>query len=255
MGQLKFEKKFSEKLREREIAPKSSSWEALSVRLDSEEKRRNPIFWWIGIAATIIGGVLIFGSFFNEPLPNSPEIVNVPVEKQEQGENKIQQKTSEEAKQEAIAFEGMEEIIKPPAREKPLKGSEAQKPLISDTKSTVAAVAKKSNVLDPIPEPEIIETKVPEIRQSVPNAMAEVGMPGSKGNITDAEIDALLAEAGSQLNQNRVSKAFSEKITANALLWDVEMEMEASFREKVFEVVKDGYLKARTAVANRNNSF
>ena len=254
MGQLKFEREFREKLNEREIEPKSSSWDELIPRLESEEKRRNPLFWWVGIAATIIGGILIFGSFFNQPQPNSPEIVNVPVEKQEQEENRIQQKSSEIVKSEAIAFEEKKELTETTAREKKSKGSEAQKPLISDVKNSVVAV-NKVGVQELFQQPEIIVAKVPGIPQNMPEAIAEVGLNERSGNISDAEVDALLAQAGSQLNKNREHKIFPEKITANALLWDVEMEMEASFREKVFEVVKDGFFKARTAVANRNNSF
>ncbi len=253
MGQLKFEKKFREKLNEREIEPKSSSWEALSARLESEDKRRNPIFWWVGIAATIIGGILIFGSFFKEPLPDNPEIVNVPVEIPEQKENGIQQKISEEAKPEAIAFEEKEEIIEPPAREKTSKVSEEKKTVISQNKAAVAAVQKSIRAQEPILKPEIIVTEVPELSQSIQNAMAEVVLQQRGGNISDAEVDALLAEASSKLNKSWEQKEFSEKITSNALLWDVEMELEASFREKVFDVVKDNFIKARIAVENRNN--
>lgn len=253
MGQLKFERNFSEKLKEREIEPKSGSWEALSARLESEEKKRNPVFWWMGIAATIIAGILIFGSFFNEPIPNNPEIVNVPAEKQKQEENRIQQKSSEVVKPEAIAFEEKKELIETPAREKSFNGSTEQKPLIKGKKSTVVAVNKSLRVQEPILEPEPIITEVPEISQSGESAIAEVLMPKSGGNITEAEVDALLADANSQLNKNREQRIFSEKITANDLLWDVEMEMEASFREKVFDVVKDGFIKARIAVENRNN--
>lgn len=252
MGQLKFERKFSEKLNEREIEPKSGSWEALRARLDSEEKRRNPIFWWVGIAATIIGGILIFGSFFNEPVGNNPEIVNVPIEKPEQKENKIQQKILEEANSQEIAFEENKEIIETPARKKTLTTSEEQKPLISDIQA-VATVNKNIRQQEPILEPEIINAEVPEFPQKIRNAIGEIMLQESSGNITDAEVDALLAEASSKLKRSGEQTAFSEKITANALLWDVEMELEESFREKVFEVVKDGFLKARIAVENRNN--
>ncbi len=255
MGQLKFERKFSEKLKERVIAPKPGSWEELSARLDSEEKRKNPIFWWIGIAATIIGGILIFGSFFNEPVPNNPEVVNVPVEIPEQKENRIQKNASEKAKPHEIAFEENKEIIETPASKKTLKASEEQKASQRENKSAVVSVNKNIRVQDPILEPEIIVAGVPEILQTNQDAIEEVLLREHSGNVKDAEVDALLAEAGSQLNKNREQKAFSVKITANDLLWDLEMEMEASFREKVFEVVKDGYLKARTAVVNRNNSF
>lgn len=252
MGQLKFERKFREKLNEREIEPKSGSWEALSARLDSEEKKKNPIFWWIGIAATIIGGILIFGSFFKEPTANYPGIVNVPVEKSEQEENKIQQKP-EEAKPEEIAFEEKEEIIETPAREKTLKVSEEATPSLRNNESAVAAVNNTMRMQELILEPEIINAEVPEFPQTIQNAIAEVVFQESNGNITEAEVDALLAIAAAEISQTRNKKFFSESIDAGSLLREAEFEMEESFREKVFEVLKDGYLKARTAVANRNN--
>ncbi|MFO8147812.1 MAG: hypothetical protein ACQEWG_14895 [Bacteroidota bacterium] len=253
MGQLKFERKFREKLNERVIDPKPGSWEEISMRLDSEEKKRNPIFWWVGIAATIIGGILIFGSFFNEPLGNTPGIVNVPVEKPEQEENRIQQETSEKAKPEAIAFEEKKEITETPTRENTLKVSKKKEPSIRQDKGNIVAVNERLRVMEPILEPEIIVTEVPELSQSIQNAMAEVVLQEGGRNISDAEVDALLAEASSKLNKSREQKEFSEKITANALLWDVDMELEASFREKVFDVVKDGFIKARIAMENRNN--
>jgi len=72
------------------------------------------------------------------------------------------------------------------------------------------------------------------------------------GKITDAEVDALLAEALTKIKGDRSAKSVSENIDANSLLLDVEMELEQSFREKVFDVLKEGYFKAKTAVVNRN---
>jgi hypothetical protein len=37
MGQLKFEKDFSQKLNNRKIGPKAGSWDELDARLNSEE--------------------------------------------------------------------------------------------------------------------------------------------------------------------------------------------------------------------------
>ncbi|NNK21468.1 MAG: hypothetical protein HKP07_09175, partial [Flavobacteriaceae bacterium] len=42
------------------------------------------------------------------------------------------------------------------------------------------------------------------------------------------------------------------KVDALALLADVEEEVNRSFRDQLFEKLKDGYLKVRTAIAYRN---
>ena len=255
MGQLKFEKKFSDKLKEREIEPSSGSWEDLRERLDSEEKRKNPLFWWIGIAATIIGGILIFGSFFKEPVSTSPGIVNIPAEKVEQEENGMQQNPSEtkEEKIEAIAFDEKEEIIEPSGNVKTLKASKEGKTSKKDNESAVAAVNKNIRMKGPILEPEIIVAEVPEIPQPIQDAIAEVVLKESSGAITEAEVDALLALAAAEISESRNEKFTSENIDAGSLLREVEFELDESFRDKIFEAIKDGYLKARTAVANRNN--
>lgn len=254
MGKLKFEETFSKKLKSREIEPKAGSWEQLSKRLDSsEENKKGPAFWWIGIAATIIGAILIFGSFFNESVSNSPGIVNVPVERSLEEETELHQNSSEEVKRKEIVFEEKKEVIETPTSAKTLKVSEEQKPTVRNRKSAVAAIDKSAKVQEAIlKEPELKVAEVPEISQSIEDAIAEVVQQENEGNITEAEIDALLAKAAAQISQTENKKIYSENIDARSLLREVEFEMEESFREKVFEVLKEGYLKARTAVANRN---
>jgi hypothetical protein len=62
----------------------------------------------------------------------------------------------------------------------------------------------------------------------------------------------LLTEALTKINIDRSAKSVSVDIDANSLLLDVELELEQSIREKVFDVLKEGYFKAKTAVVNRN---
>ena len=58
--------------------------------------------------------------------------------------------------------------------------------------------------------------------------------------------------AAARISMEKPVYITGETVDADSLLWDVEMEMDQSFREKVFDIMKEGYLKARTAVANRN---
>jgi len=95
-----------------------------------------------------------------------------------------------------------------------------------------------------------IKTKISEIPEEM---IAEAtSKENITGDISNAEVDALLAEAVTKIRVDRSAKSVSEKIDANTLLLDAQLELEQSFREKVFDVLKEGYFKAKTAVVNRN---
>jgi len=71
--------------------------------------------------------------------------------------------------------------------------------------------------------------------------------------VTDAEVDKLLEEAARRISLERYSKNYAAgKIDPQDLLLDVEFELDNSFRDKIFDMLKEGYSKAKTAVANRN---
>lgn len=250
MGQLKFEKNFSKKLNKRGIKPKAGSWEELSARLNSEEKSKKPVFWWIGIAATIVGGILIFSGLFNERISETPVIVDSPAEEIFKEEIKIQEifkerLTSEEAqKPEKVS-------VKPTENHIFGKDQDGNSQLAS-VGNTQELTKKRNDQTQN--DPDLIkETKIPEIPEIPEDVIAEASLKEIKtGNELDLEVDELLAEAAKQISRDRSAKSVSENIDANSLLLDLEMELEQSFREKVFDVLREGYIKAKTAVANRN---
>lgn len=247
MGQLKFEKDFSEKLNKRKIEPKAGSWEELSARLNSEEKSKRPIFWWIGIAATLVGGILIFSILFNKPISEIPVIVNTPAE----------EILKEKIESQQISFEksASQEMTEPEkASVKPVENIFSKKEPVVNSK--IASIGKpqeysKTENEQTQKDPDLMkETKFSGIPEKL---IAEALSKENKtGKITDAEVDALLAVASEQINRDRSPKSASINIDANSLLLDVELELEQSVREKVFDVLKEGYFKARTAVVNRN---
>jgi len=247
MGQLKFEKDFSEKLNKRKIEPKTGSWEELSLRLNSEEKSKRPIFWWIGIAATLVGGILIFSMLFNEPISEIPEIVNVPTE--EILKKKI------ESQQISFKKPASQEMTEPEkASVKSVENIFSEKEPVANSKLASIGNTQESSKTEndqTQKDPELMkDTKILGIPEDV---IAEASSKENKtGEITDAEVDTLLAEASKQISRDRSAKSVSENIDANSLLLDVEMELEQSIREKVFDVLKEGYFKAKTAVVNRN---
>ena len=82
-------------------------------------------------------------------------------------------------------------------------------------------------------------------------AIAMVVSEKAKRDLTDAEVDDLLLEAASRLTRQQTFED-SGSVNASVLLADVETELDQSFRQKVFELLKEGFKEASYAFTNRN---
>ena len=79
MAPIKFEENLKDKLEKRTLSPTSESWSKLSERLDAEEKKsKNPIFWWLSIAAGLIIMIAVSVHFFKSNYTNNtlPKMVD-----------------------------------------------------------------------------------------------------------------------------------------------------------------------------------
>ena len=93
-----------------------------------------------------------------------------------------------------------------------------------------------------------------QINRQLDAILTEVAQREQEGGavVTDAEIDSLLREA-----QERIAalayRMPRDSVDARSLLSAAESELDQTFREELFEKLKDGFRKVRTAVADRNN--
>src|SRR5690606_13728076 len=69
--------------------------------------------------------------------------------------------------------------------------------------------------------------------------------------LTQGEVDSLLRVAQRQILQEKIFRD-SGSVDAMALLAEVEEELHSPLRDQLFEALKAGYFKLRTAVADRN---
>lgn len=257
MARQQFEDQFRNKLNNREIKPSAGSWQQLAGKLDSAENTSKPILWWIGIAATIAGGVLIYSLAFNfNPDVKSPGVVDNPSEEMLQDkEIPVQENTSlvveestqeENLKKEEITGKAKSsaESNKPAEKSDPVTHQRSKSQIASAQKYDKLEEKENTPVSPETAEESLVITKLEEL-------IAEIDSKGS-GDATYAEIDALLYKAAGEITKEQGEGSLSGTIDAGDLLFDVEMELEQSFREKVFDLLKEGYSKARTAVANRN---
>ena len=95
-------------------------------------------------------------------------------------------------------------------------------------------------------EEELYETKIAEV-------VAQVGILEQRSEaVTEAEIDSLLRQAQTEILTDKLFN-HQGQVDALALLSEVEQELDQTFRDQIFEKLKSGFLKVRTAVAARND--
>ncbi len=97
----------------------------------------------------------------------------------------------------------------------------------------------------------------PEFSESVLNkkiadVVAQVALLERSAEVTDAEVDSLLRNAQEAIVREQLFNT-DKTVNAMALLTEVEDELDQSFRDQIFQSLKTGFLKVRTAVADRNN--
>ena len=71
-------------------------------------------------------------------------------------------------------------------------------------------------------------------------------------DLTDLEVASLLRKAQEEILTEKLINS-DNSVNPEALLSQVEEELDQSFRDKILQKLKSGYNKVRTAVADRNN--
>ena len=74
----KFENNIKDKLEKRTLKPSENAWNTLSEHLDTQvEKRNNKPYWWLGIAASVIGILFVISNVLDNDLKinDTPEVV------------------------------------------------------------------------------------------------------------------------------------------------------------------------------------
>ncbi|MDO1499629.1 hypothetical protein Q2T40_05710 [Winogradskyella maritima] len=89
MAPIKFEENMKETLEKRTMSPSPELWSKLADRLDEDEKKnRKPVYWWLGIAASVAVLIMLSIGFFNS---NTEEIIDVLVEEEVPKQERIKE--------------------------------------------------------------------------------------------------------------------------------------------------------------------
>ena len=191
-----------------------------------------------------MGLIILSAVFFNAtPILSETNIQVVEYEKEifekaaDYSETKTQRNAVKVVLTEGIVEENMESnVVK-------TKVEVLEKEALSET-----LVAVPNEVQVPLRDAsvEIINTKLLQV-------LAQVDvLEQDNEELTDAEVDALLRSAQEEILTDKLFRD-NHSIDAMALLSEVEGELDKSFRDQIFESLKSGFFKVRTAVADRNN--
>jgi hypothetical protein len=250
MAPIDFEDNIRKRLEDREIKPSNEAWDKIASELNTDRGQVLNNRWLFYLAAAMLAGVLLwFGSRGSEEMPKGNEqIVNQPV-KDINSKNEIISDSLNEVQvktEEALVVSSTETAVK-----KELKlavdqpASETEKLPATETQTQLAENQSIEQELPEALRPEL-DQKVQEVLLAVQDWEVQ-----HKTEVTDTELDALLKKARNEILADRILNE-SNKVDAMALLQEAEYEMDRSFRDKVFEALKDGYTKVKTAVADRD---
>lgn len=253
-----FEKDFRDKLRNRELQPGAGSWDRLRGQLDSQAGRRSAkIYWWTGVAALVAIGWVVSDFLFSQTEAPSVVIEQPAVEEVEQSHGRPKSEPSlEEASETSTSINPSSQVAQSREQEEPgesqVQGVIAQapeRPELEPVRTHELSGNKDSQAVEPDGQNPLIVTDH-RLLQKVDQVIAEVQQREDEPRqVSDAEVEALLLLALQQLDERSDSRP--EEVDADALLAEVETELEASFRKRVFQLVKQGLEMTRTAVADR----
>lgn len=240
----RFEKHIKNQFEEREIRPSSKAWEKLAEELNTVQpktEKRNYLRY--AIAASFIG-FLVLTIFF----VNRTEKLNAPIQVVETPSKNVDEKFKEPKISVEIGNDRVVEIEDLKV-EKVLENKVADKSMQPDeTIITVTELANKTDEIEfPFNESDaIINSKIQEVITQVDFLEAQ------NISVTDAEVDSLLRRAQQEIMNEKLFRD-NRSVDAMVLLTEVEDELDKSFRDQIFESLKSGFVKIRTAVADRNN--
>lgn len=239
----KLEKHIKDNLGERKITPSPKAWDKISGQIDSTTPPRNEKKYWYAIAAGFIGLLLASLFFF----ASDKEDTKVELVDDNEIKTEIKSSTPALVESDPDSFESST-----------VKGADKKDVAIDNEKEEGIALGsthiedEEVVLRDPIKDSFLKESDT-LIAQKASEVFAKVALlEDIHSEVSDAEVDSLLRAAQEEILNEQLFTP-SGNVDAMALLTQVEDELDESFRDQIFEALKEGYFKLRTAVADRNN--
>ncbi|QXP61227.1 hypothetical protein [Olleya sp. HaHaR_3_96] len=243
----KFEKQLKDTLERRTIAPSKTTWSQLDTLLDQRQDKRKVSFWWLSIAATVVGVCLTVFVFRNQSntvnglVEDVKNEIHIPRKTQPVQPDVIVNK--EDAKSDVINEEQEQYQVK-------------KNNVVITTPTKIATrINLASGNLKPIAledDGNALNTASSNVNNSAIAQSQSVDTVIVNNKILTNEANLLLDKAYAKVKRTNTGYK-SEKIDVNSLLEEIEMTSEKSLKNRLFHAVKSGYETLRTTVVERDN--
>lgn len=244
MSPIKFEENIKKELEQRTIKVSEGSWNKLSNRLDAEEKPKKKPYWWIGIAASAV-----IALWFTVDLVTTPDLIipTVVIEPEIKTGIPIEDKVIAPEKSENLVVQEKIKSNKTEIIEENIKFTK-----IDETENHPRVAKVISIPLKVVQISTLEEQKIDDIVAFVLESNQQNEL------VSDAEIEDLMLQAQNEIQLQKLFNDTTTNLNANAvnadaLLYEVESEIDKSFRDKVFKELKIHFKSIKNAVAQRNN--
>ena len=235
-----FEKQVQHKLSNREIKPSANSWDRLDAMLSVEETPKKKGFLWKNIAASFIVLASVGYYFYNQNTTVEP-IKEESIVVEENSEFRIQNSENKEESTESTKEVLVENTIL-------INGNKNS----SISKLKVVAISESNNQQPTTNN----QHGVSIINQSTVNNNEPNAQNKQPTNSKYISAEKLLAEvSGEDFRNNKTENKEVKKrisISPNALLSNVESELNQTYRETAFEKLNKNLNSIKTVLVNRN---
>ena len=254
MALNKFEKHIKKKFQGREILPSSNVWDKLNDRLNASRQPKKKSYFWYGIAANFIGLLMVSLMYFNNR--NSLDSPKTKVVDSVEETEFIEEHSPSNFRQESEKLESLVTFDEE-------KKMQLEENVVVHTSETSAGKVK-AIAITKIEQEDLVNIKIELqletgyksdeiVNAKILEVVAQVRFLESENtDLTDAEVDSLLWKAQTEIVANKMILN-GNKVDPMALLTDIEDQLDQSFRDKLFERLKTGFVKVRTAVADSDN--
>jgi len=247
MEPTKFENHIKETLKGSEIKPSEAAWHKIKGQIKNDYKPKRTGYFRYGIAAGFIGILILSVLYFTTD--------NVALNQKVQVAAKPSIPYVDKENEELLKAAVPEEEIVISAVEDPYEADEVKSVAVSKKESkrelVISEDAKLANTeelqnITSEDSNELIDTKIAEVLARV------TSLEENNKELTDLEVDSLLRQAQKEILARKLLNS-DNTVNPSTLLSQVEEELDQSFRDQIFEKLKSGYNKVRTAVAVRND--
>lgn len=248
-----------ESFKTREIQPSKKAWKVLKKELKKNEgPTYSPWIRYAGVAAMILmlfGLVIYFRSNDSTkdlvmPPTNGPLNETIVISEPTTSDRIQKEGQSDAAQEDEIVLSKKQDVLasKPKVKEDEslMKPEMIESMVASSTNVETKTELLLKEELEKDETERLIDKKINEVIAQV-NRL-EVGDEA----LSDQEVEALLVQAQNEVLEDELFRP-DHSIDANALLSQVESELNQSFRDQIFDRLRTGFNKARTALADRNN--